>query len=229
MRKIIGIFFITLLIGIALTASGIMNEKTSSKCVKKDIIQQNGVDQEQTSQCGRGYNILPSQWLAQGFKPSTTKLTAVQLYLFKHDSPSSGIKITVSIRDTINGSDLTSISVNADQIDDYKWVSFDFPDIDLIADNTYYIVCRSDGGEGDNVYCWFYDNDNLYDRGDGWISLDVGLTWSKPKGMYANDIDFCFKTWYTTSKNKQYINRPLFNLLENHPILYNLLQRVLKY
>ena len=64
--------------------------------------QENGVDQEQTSQCGRGYNIVPTQWLAQGFKPSVTDLTAVQLYIFKHDNPPANIKITVSIRDSLS-------------------------------------------------------------------------------------------------------------------------------
>jgi len=230
-RKIIGIFVVTLMIGTALPALGTMNRSIDSTCINKNIdfqpYQQNGVDQEQTSQCGSGYNIVPSQWLAQGFKPSVAKLTAVQLYIFKHDSPPDGILITVSIRDSLDGSDLTVISANADQIEDYKWVSFDFPDIDVTPENTYYIVCRSNGGGGDNFYCWFYENDNPYNRGDGWFSNDAGLSWAKPSGSEINDIDFCFKSWYTESKNKPYINTPFLNFLENHPHMFPLLRQLL--
>jgi hypothetical protein len=227
-RKIIGIFIGTLLIATAVfPVVGVMNRSFIDRNNKIHPCPQDGVDQEQVSQCGRGYNIVPSQWLAQGFKPSVEKLTAVQLYIFKHDKPPAGIILTVSIRDSLVGSDLTVTSANADQIENYKWVSFDFPDIDVTPENTYYIVCRSDGGEGDNVYCWFYENDNPYTRGDGWFSNDAGLTWRKPSGTQTNEADFCFKTWYTESKNKPCMNTPFLRFLEQNPRLFPFLRQLL--
>jgi hypothetical protein len=233
MKKIIiGILVMMLLITTTLLAVGTKNIKIDSNNLDKTIdlipILQNGVDQEQTSQCGRGFFIKPTQWLAQGFKPTVTKLTAVQLYIFKHDNPPVNIQITVSIRDSLEGNDLTVISVNADQIEDYKWVSFDFPDIEVTPEQQYYIICRSDGGEGEDCYCWFYENDNPYTRGDGWMSFDDGLSWEILSGTQTNDADFCFKTWYTESKNKRYINSPFQNFLKNYPILFQLLQQLLR-
>ena len=168
---------------------------------------------------------MPSQWLAQGFKPTKEKLTAVQLYIFKYGNPPAGIEITVSIRDSLNGSDLTITSENADQIEDWKWVTFDFPDITVTPENKYYIVCRSDGGADQDVYCWFYGNDNPYDRGNAWLSWDEGLNWSRTNPL---DTDFCFKTYTKKSKDKAFdINTFFLRFLENHPHLFPILRHLL--
>ena len=172
---------------------------------------------------------MPSQWCAQGFKPTQEKLTAVQLYIFRHDNPPSGIEITVSIRDSLNGSDLTITSVNADKIKKYEWVWFNFPDINVTPEKQYYIVCRSDGGQSPDVYCWFYGNNNSYDRGDAWLSFDEGSNWDKlESGANYNDPDFCFKTY---SKKSREVNRPFLNFLQyflqQHPDLFSILRYLL--
>jgi len=208
-KKLFGILVFGLLIATALPAVGTMNEKVSSINNSPVTFQPlvGGLDQQQTKQDGMGFYILPSQWLAQGFKPSVEKLAAVQLYIFKHDNPPEGIEITVSIRESLNGIDLAVANENADQIEDYKWVTFNFPEINVTPEQQYYIICRSDGGSGMDVYCWFYGNDNSYDRGDAWMSADEGNIWSKfETDPNYNYPDLCFKTY--SKKTNDLVSEP---------------------
>ena len=209
-KKIIGIFICTLLIATALPALGTMNRTTSITCINKNIdfkqCQKNGVDQEQTDHCNRGFGLRPSEWYAQGFKPTMKKLTSVQLRMFKNGNPPDGLEITVSIREDLIGKDLTSTSEDADQIGYDNWVKFDFPDITVIPEKTYYIVCRCNGGHDLHVYAWLYDKGNPYERGDTWGSIDSGISWYDLWSEYASDPDFCFKT-YGNKKSKP--NNPL--------------------
>ncbi|RLF56553.1 MAG: hypothetical protein DRN27_09505 [Thermoplasmata archaeon] len=223
-KKILGILVMMLLIAPVFSATGLYQVNEN-----KDIqpIPKNGIDQEQTEHCNRGFNIVPSQWCAQSFIPSVETLTAVQLYIFKHDNPPAGLEFTVSIRESINGSDLTSAVADADQIEDWKWVTFDFPDITVIPGNTYYIICRCNGGEGTDMYCWFYENDSPYEKGSAWLSHDEGNIWKEltrePTYTYP---DFCFKTWNTESKNRMK-EHPILDFLENHPHLFPILRQLL--
>jgi hypothetical protein len=230
-KKIVCILVLTLLITTAISAVGIMNEKeisiNNSPVTFQPIGQ--GLDQQQTNQEGSGFLIIPTQWLAQGFKPTVEKLAAVQLYIFKHGSPPAGVKLTASIRDTLNGSDLAVTSVSADQIEDYKWITFNFPEINVTPEEQYYIVCRSDGGSGDNVYCWFYGNNNPYDRGNAWMSVDEGLNWDKfVTGYNYQDPDFCFKTYSKKTRDRTFETNLLFlRFLENHPRIFPILRQLL--
>ena len=228
-KKIIGILVMTLLITTAVSALGNINENFTSIEKPPIIFQPLGgdLDQKQTNQEGQGLIILPTQWLAQGFKPSVEKLAAVQLYIFKHDNPPAGIEIIVSIRDSINGSDLVLTSVSADQVEDYKWVTFNFPEITVIPEETYYIVCRSDGGSGTDVYCWFYGSNNPYDRGDAWVSLDEGETWGKI--VNYNNPDFCFKTYSKNTRFRTFEMNNLFLIfLEKHPHIFPIFRQLLR-
>ncbi|KYK21127.1 hypothetical protein AYK21_05190 [Thermoplasmatales archaeon SG8-52-2] len=227
-KKLVGIFIMMLLITTAISAAGNINQKVTS-IEKSPVIFQplgGGLDQQQTNQEGQGLIILPSQWLAQGFKPTVEKLAAVQLFIFKHDNPQAGIEIFVSIRDSINGSDLVLTSVSADQVEDYKWVTFNFPEINVTPEKTYYIVCRSDGGSGTDVYCWFYGSNNPYDRGDAWVSLDQGENWDKI--VNYNNPDFCFKTYSKNTRSRTHeMNNLFLRFLENHPHIFLILRQLL--
>jgi hypothetical protein len=228
-KKIIGILVMTLLITTSISALGIRNEKVTS-IEKLPVIFQplgGGLDQQQTNQEGQGMLILPSQWLAQGFKPSVEKLAAVQLYIFKHDNPPAGIEIIVSIRDSLDGNDLVLTSVSADQVEDYKWVTFNFPEITVIPEETYYIVCRSDGGSGNDVYCWFIGGNNPYDRGDAWTSGDEGRNWTRI--VNYDNPDFCFKTYSKNTRSRAFeMNNIFLIFLEKHPIILTLLRQILQ-
>jgi hypothetical protein len=203
-KKIIGLIISMLLITTAISAVGTTNDKiiTNENPITSYQPFGGGLDQQQTKQDGMGFNIVPEQWLAQGFKPTKEKLASVQLYIFKHDNPPEGIEITVSIRESLNGVELAIANESADQIEDYKWVTFNFPEINVTPEKQYYIICRSDGGSGMDVYCWFYANDNPYDRGDAWMSADEGNIWSKfETDPSYNYPDFCFKTYSKKTNN----------------------------
>ena len=228
-KKLVVILVVTLLITTAIQAVGTMIEIEVFVDNPKEMLLPigGGLDQKQTKQDGRGFKILPSHWLSQGFKPTKEKLAAVQLYIFKGNNPPVGIELTVSVRDSLNGSDLTETSVSADQIEDYKWVTFNFPEISVTPEEQYYIVCRSDGGTTDDCYCWFFGSDNPYDRGDAWYSVDEGLNWDKFGSEYQ-DPDFCFKTYSKKPRDKAFeINMFFLRFLENHPRIFPILQQLL--
>ena len=180
-----------------------------------------GTDQKQTSDTGYGYPIFPPDWLAQEFKPTKNELTAVALELFKFGNPPAGLEITVAVRDSLNGSDLTAKTVSADKITKSMWVLFDFQDITVTPENTYYIVCRGGGGNQDNCYCWIFDDENPYDRGIAYQSNDNGATWNGLTG-----VDFCFITYWRKPIDRA-VNTPFLNFLENHPNLFPILRRLL--
>jgi hypothetical protein len=244
MKKIVGILVMMLLIASALHATG-MDIKTNvehqnnanitpiTKDLKNDVPPAwlEGADQKQTEHNNYGFTIMPPILHAQEFKPTVDKLTAVALYMFKYQNPPSGLQITVSIREELNGSDLTSRTINANMIKaDSSWYMFDFEDITVTPEDTYYIMCYGGGGDAQNAYCWLFAGDNKYDRGIAWVSEDDGETWEdlEDPGGGWKEIDQCFITYFETPKSKQ-VNKPFINVLENYfnlfPIFKLLLQR----
>jgi hypothetical protein len=81
--------------------------------------------------------------LVQSFNPSLSILTRIELLLKTSSNYLDG-NVILSIRDDMNGMDLTSVSVNVRNItaDYFEWIEFDFPDIIVIPEETYYIVCN---------------------------------------------------------------------------------------
>jgi hypothetical protein len=225
-KKIIGILVMMLLITTALPAVGLTIEKVE---IENSSTLQNGpIDQEQTSHCGSGFPLSPPYWQAQEFKPTKEDLKLVKLYFFKYETPPDGVQITIIIRDSLNGSDLTTITINADDAgikSSGTWVSFDFSDITVIPETTYYIICYADGGDQANAYCWLFDEGNSYPRGIAWQS-DDGENWYDLEN-YAGytEIDFCFKTYHETSRNRAFKNN--FNLLNWLFERFSLLERLL--
>lgn len=247
-KKIVGILVCTLLIATTFPAVGmeINNEfvtndfEDSNKEISFEINPPQvpsiigHIDQNQTENCGMGFTITPPFWMAQEFKPSMEKLIGVELWMFKSDNnPPAGLKITVSIRDSLNGNDLTVTTVNADPISaSGTWVLFDFKDISVTPENTYYIVCRGGGGDGTNIYCWFFNIYNSYDRGIAWMSIDNGSTWDDLEN-YDLDyplIDFCFKTYFSKSKTKPFnFDSNLFGLFERFPYIFQIIRQLLEF
>ena len=96
--------------------------------------------------------------------------------------------------ENLDQSDKVTISIDASPII-LQWVEFDFTDMIVTPDDTYYIVVRADGGYIDNCYVWLLDVNNPYVRGEAWYSVDSGSNW------YLSDIqdfprsDHCFKTY----------------------------------
>ena len=83
---------------------------------------------------------------AQSFKPTKNTLTAVALHFFRMGIPHEQTKMTISIKDELDGPELTTITILAK---DWKiktsgtWVLFDFPDITVIPEHTHYTHMNS--------------------------------------------------------------------------------------
>ena len=100
--------------------------------------------------------------------------------------------MVVSSRDSLNGHDLTSIVVPADEIPtDIGWVEFDFPDIDLSKGRQYYIVTRTTGDSShQGLYFWGCGHRTPYVNGSLLYSFNAGHSWKE-----VSFLDFCFKTY----------------------------------
>lgn len=226
--KIICIFIMTLLIATALPAFGAIKTIGNDNSLP---IQNGPVDQKQTTHCGTGTQLRPPFMSAQSFKPTKENLTAVQIWLFKNHEPVPGIEITVSIREALNGTDLTVKTINADDVGiegTGTWVFFNFEDITVIPEETYYIVCRGSYGSSLNNYCWLFDVDDKYTRGEAWFSNHNGAIWITLWENYEyspkwREPDYCFKTYFQQSKNKSILN-PFLNWLHTHPNLFPILR-----
>lgn len=126
--------------------------------------------------------------LAQSFKPTKNIITRVQLSVIKWGSPDG---LTVAIRNDLYGSDLTSIYIKAEKIGNYtSWVEFNFSDILLTPESSYYIVFTPYGADDQyNMFFWGLKSKSHYDRGEPWNNSGDG--WE----LLANTSDFMFKTY----------------------------------
>jgi hypothetical protein len=229
--KIIAILVMMLLIATALPAIGVTIKKGNENSLP---LSNGSVDQKQTTSDGWGEGLHPPYVSAQSFKPAMENLTAVQLWFFKHANPPAGVRITVSIRDSLNGSDLTAKTINADDVGIQghpgTWVFFNFEDITVIPEETYYIVCSGSKGDANGCYCWLFDLNDKYTRGEAWYSNDSGASWITLEEAYFPELpepDFCFKTYFKQTRDKS-TNKSFPWFLEKHPNLFLLIEKLLQ-
>ena len=176
--KIIAILVMMLLIATALPAIGVTIKSIGNE--NSPSLPNGAVDQEQTTHCSVGMQMRPPHIGAQSFKPTKEPLFNVQLWLFKAGTPPDSVEITVSIRDDLDGEDLTTKTINTDEVeikDSGTWAWFNFDDITVIPEETYYIVCRGSAGSDQNCYCWLFDINDKYTRGEAWISPNNDVSW----------------------------------------------------
>jgi hypothetical protein len=103
---------------------------------------------------------------AQSFKPSLSTCTKVILRIFKSGSPDGNV--IVGIRKILNEGDLTSITIDMSLIPEYwSYYEFDFPNISVIPEETYFIVFISEFKNWDGVG-WCHEIYTSYDRGSAW-------------------------------------------------------------
>jgi hypothetical protein len=236
-NKIIGIFIVTLVISGTLQVVALSGKYTSYKTMDSVPIDVpdswlEGADQYQTDDYAYGYPYYSSLHTAQEFKPTKEDLTAVALYFFNLNAPTD-VKIVVSIKENLTGPDLTQITIDADskKIEGKgKWILFDFDDIKVIPEKSYYLVCYGLGGSDGKCYCWFFDVNNKYERGLGWASLDAGQSWhdleTDPGGdPFLVQIDLCFITYYQPPPKNKVLPSVLQPLLEKYSNLFPFLNR----
>ncbi|VVB60489.1 Uncharacterised protein [uncultured archaeon] len=143
-----------------------------------------------------GYiGVLPPDKMAQSFKPTLNTLTRIEIVAME-DSPNCPGNLLISIRSTLSGTDLTSTSIPANSVPrSGSWVEFDFPDISVIPEQTYFIIFHADASwTSSNLLAWGVHAGNLYTRGEPWGYDGTRGVWWKFTPDFDFD-DFCFKTY----------------------------------
>lgn len=191
-KKISAIIICILFFGTVTTALGVINCYYPKKIDSSGTIEI--IDQQQITDCGYGCPFFSNLWLAQGFTPILVTITRAELKLFKSGNIDSDI--TLSIRSSLTGSDLTSVTIDGNEVSgNIKWIEFDFTDIIIIPNQMYYIVCRTSGGSVVNYYCCLFQINNPYQGGEVWGSLNSGGTWEIIEYPGYPDPDGCFKIY----------------------------------
>jgi len=121
-----------------------------------DILPAHPTYSEGTAYFGLGWDLV------QSFIPNHENLTKVQL-LIENQGQEKHDPITVTIRNSISGDNLTSSTIIPYSLEDMTrdYITFDFPDISVTPGETYYIICSSsihlDDEDYDGYYCWEYE------------------------------------------------------------------------
>ncbi len=249
-KKIVGLFIIMLFTISATTtiATNInKNNYNELKIIKPTDVPDKwleGADQYQIENIPFGFVIQPSFPCAQEFKPSKETLTAVALPFFKFGNPPSGTTITIWIRNELNGNNLATANIDADnrrfKSNKGTWVLFDFDDIEITPEESYYIVCSADKGTFDpedsnntNTYCWFFDVGNKYNRGMAFQSNDSGQTWPDLEDYFDDpeytECDFTFITYYQKPPKIKTTDLCLFlqKIIQRFPIFEKILNQII--
>lgn len=133
--------------------------------------------------------------LAQSFVPSKNPLTRVEMKVNKPRITHAGL--ILSIRNDLNGSDLTAASISGDNVPFFiNWVEFDIPDIEVVVGDTYYLVLRS-GTSSENPYRLRYeynDSGDIYSNGELFRFFTTSSIW-EPIGSETEFVDACFRTY----------------------------------
>ena len=170
--------------------------------------------QYQEEDCLVGWGCWGTAEMAQSFFPRVSTLTKVDLKLFKKGSPSG---CTISIRDNLNGDDLTSIYMSAGMIPENKnWIEFDFPDVSISPGKVYYIVLDPVSYDADNTFYWEFESNNPYVSGASWI---YNTNWAEFDEPVYPDFDFCFKAY---AKEQKSMNNHVFNLKADYIEISNI-------
>ena len=154
------------------------------------------VDQEQNRQDiywgVYGSNVK----LAQSFKPSKNIITRVMIRLIWQGSPEG---LELSIRKTLEGNDLTSLYLDTEDLTTDTtgfWYEFDFPDISITPDTTYFIVWAPRGCPNkDNTFYWGLKDNNAYQDGQAWKYLNETWDILDPEMLPKGNPDFSFRTY----------------------------------
>jgi hypothetical protein len=172
--------------------------RCGTQFLPKEIVSDDWLDQENSDWNGAGTGYDGEAAVAQSFIPEYNTLTRVELIVWNTGNPHGNL--TVSIREDLNDTDITSITMPVEEIpqqfqpDEVIWTEFDFPDVNVTAESTYYIVWslsieKNPGPIPYNVTCWGATQSDNYTRGEQWYGFDNYWHSANP------GWDFCFKTY----------------------------------
>jgi len=140
-----------------------------------------------------------NQELAQSFTPTYSKLTKVILRLKSTGIPEYQY-YSVSIKQSLLGLPIVSTYINRNTlVVGTGWYEFDFTDINVIPENTYYIIIQGITSTGDtsSVY-WWYGYPNPYANGAAWYESISGWNYLQAGVDYC---DYCFQTYGASGNN----------------------------
>ena len=154
------------------------------------------VDQKQTNY-NFDYSFNNDFSVAQSFKPSKSILTKVDVFVSRDPYPDEPTEnLVLHIRSSLYGSDLRSKSLPPGSIPtNSNWVTFDFTDLSVTPEQTYYIILSTTESTFNHNYAWSgIDSDaDKYLRGEAYFYSDYGGSWD----LYPGDfVDWAFKTYY---------------------------------
>lgn len=230
-KKIVGMLVLMLLMGSVIQVVGTTIDKRNFHVEFDDNHNEansDRIDQEQPIQTGNTF-IIGEVSRAQSFIPTRETLTKVELYIYKEGTMNADFK--VSIRENLIGSDLTSASMQANQIppniQSQAWVEFNFADIEVNPGNVYYIVCTTQGGNLDNCYVLGCADNDPYPQGDAWeYGVFNNYIWQKMENLYGKPYDLCFRTYVEKSRFEN-SNLLLIKILEQYINRFPMLNKIL--
>lgn len=146
--------------------------------------------------------------IVQSFKFNFSKLTRAFFFsvlpMRANKNPKS--QVILHIRESnITGEDITNLTKNMKDIKDQEWTEWDFPDIDIDKDKTYffvfecpncvYLMCvalaGSSCGNTNEIICFYYQKNDVYSNGNyGYKGYETGYSF-KPE----YDWDLAFKIY----------------------------------
>lgn len=146
-----------------------------------------------------GIGVGNPDMLAQSFKPTDNLLTRVEVNIYKMQE--TEYNITIAIRNNLSSPNLTTKTLRSDEIyTSGQWIEFDFPDVQVIINETYYILLIPEGPG--MIYVWRgYESTNpdKYDRGEAWLYAN---------GQWNTD-NFFINDWAFKTYKSHYSNPPL--------------------
>jgi|GEM_PF-2192553 len=183
---------------VLLISMNILSVASGKQVLPNQTVLDDWLDQENSDWNGAGLGFDGKAVVAQSFIPMYNSLTRVELIVWNEGNPHGNL--TVSIREILNDTDLTSITKAVEELpqkftpNEVIWTEFDFPDINVTAESTYYIVWSLDIEENPgptpfNVTCWGTTQNDNYTSGEQWYGVDN--YWHSVNPGW----DFCFKTY----------------------------------
>lgn len=175
------------------------------------------IDQYQTYADGALMIADSGAVFAQSFTPQLPTLTRVSLYLNREGYPDP---LYLAIRDNLYGQNLTSMSIPYTYVpsDVFRWIDFDFPDLNVTPGGTYYIIVSSIEHAASHYWIGVGQNDR-YPNGTVYACI-WGHMWGPQDGY-----DFDFKTFgkdYPVSVNLSAgIGKVTATLVNHGAVSYN--------
>jgi hypothetical protein len=141
---------------------------------------------DQVNVDGCGWGLQSPNYIAQSFVPTFNSLTYIEIFLSIWSNPCDS---SLSIRSALDGEDLASDFLPAEEMKGGCWHNFDFEGLSLTPGETYYIIWNPES----SGVLWMYSVDDKYTDGQAWYTVnDVWTIWENTD---FQNCDFCFKTY----------------------------------